>query len=136
MEHTKPPSQIFYTAPPPPSAAIRRGFPASEGPSGYFLKKIDHHLEAHYSDRSLSVGKLLDLMCMSRTDLHRKMKVASGMSATEYVRLFRLRKAMALIQAFPDLSMAEVASAVGFGNQGYFCRRFKELAGVSPGKWR
>lgn len=136
MEHHKPPSQIFYPAPAPSSTASRRGAPSVENLPCYFLKKIDHHLEAHYTDRSLSVGKLLAMMCMSRTDLHRKMKEAVGMSATEYVRLFRLRKAMELMEADPGRSMAEVASAVGFGNQGYFCRRFKELAGVSPGKWR
>lgn len=136
MEHHKPPSQIFYPAPAPSPTASRRGAPSVENLPCYFLKKIDHHLEAHYTDRSLSVGKLLAMMCMSRTDLHRKMKEAVGMSATEYVRLFRLRKAMELMEADPGRSMAEVASAVGFGNQGYFCRRFKELAGVSPGKWR
>lgn len=136
MEHQKSPSLIFYPAPAPSSTAFRRGVPSAESLPCFFLKKIDHHLEAHYADRSLSVGKLLALTHMSRTDLHRKMKEAVGMSATEYMRLFRLRKAMALIRAHPGLSMAEVASAVGFCNQGYFCRRFKELAGVSPGKWR
>ncbi len=136
MEHHKPPSQILYLAPAPSSTAFRRGATQAESLPCYFLKKIDHHLEAHYSDRSLSVSKLLALTHMSRTDLHRKMKQAVGMSATEYVRVFRLRKAMALLRSHPGLSMAEVASAVGFCNQGYFCRRFKELAGVSPGKWR
>jgi len=34
------------------------------------------------------------------------------------------------------LSMAEVALAAGFSDQSHFARVFRQMVGVSPGRWR
>jgi methylphosphotriester-DNA--protein-cysteine methyltransferase len=35
-----------------------------------------------------------------------------------------------------DLSLSEVAFAVGFADQSHFARRFRQMLGVSPGQFR
>jgi hypothetical protein len=35
-----------------------------------------------------------------------------------------------------DLSLSEVAFAVGFADQSHFARRFRQMVGVSPGQFR
>jgi AraC-like DNA-binding protein len=97
-----------------------------------FLRKINHHLEANLSDTSLTVEKLLPRIGMSRTDLHRKIVGQTGMTASEYIRHYRLRRAAHLLREKPDCTICQIARAVGFNSQSYFGRRFREMFGCSP----
>jgi len=100
------------------------------------LEEIDAQLMPHLADSTLTVKRLTRLVGMSRTDLHRKLSQSAGMSTTEYVRQKRLEKAAELLKEQPDWSVYQVALEVGFDNQGYFTRRFKEVFGKCPGAWR
>lgn len=97
-----------------------------------FLRRFNHSLNNHIYDPDLSVHKLLRLVGMSRTDLHRKLDRSAGMSATGYIRHLRLQRAAALLQAHPDWSIQQVALEVGFSSQSYFTKRFREMFGVCP----
>ncbi len=101
-----------------------------------FLPRLDLQIGEHLSDASLNVKKLLRLVGMSRTDLHRKLHETVGMSTTAYMRHLRLRRAVALLVEQPDLSILQVASAVGFDNQGYFTRKFRDVFGCCPRAYR
>ncbi|MEO1259683.1 MAG: helix-turn-helix domain-containing protein [Bacteroidota bacterium] len=101
-----------------------------------FLKKINDHIQQNLSDETLNVQRLTRLIGMSRSDLHRKLTKATGLSATAYIRLVRLRRAADLLWQHPEWGIYQVALEVGFGNQSYFSRRFKEVFGVSPVDWR
>ncbi len=101
-----------------------------------FLLNLDTQIEAHLSDHSLNVHRLLRLVGMSRTDLHRKLNRLVGMSVTEYVRQKRLDKAAELLREEPDWSVYQVAHEVGFENQSYFTMKFKEAFGRCPVAWR
>ncbi|MBI5915286.1 MAG: helix-turn-helix transcriptional regulator [Bacteroidetes bacterium] len=105
-------------------------------PPDTFVQNLDGCIEAHLSDASLNVKRLLRLVGMSRTDLHRKLDRTVGMSTTEYVRNKRLEKAAELLREQPEWSVSQVAQEVGFGNQSYFTVRFKEVFGCCPGAWR
>ena len=101
-----------------------------------FLQNLDDYIEAHLSDSNLDIEHLLRFVGMSRTNLHCKLKQASGMSATEYVRQRRLQKAAHLLQVNQNWCVRAVAIEVGFNNLGYFTKRFKERYGCCPGAWR
>ena len=101
-----------------------------------FLQNLNLKIEAHLSNSNLHVKHLERLAGISRTNLHCKLKQATGMSATEYVRRLRLKKAAQLIRDNPQWTIWAVAIEVGFENLGYFTRRFKELYGCTPGIWR
>ncbi len=105
-------------------------------PDNWFLKKLDTHLAKHLSNGNLNVGGILRIIGMSRTCLHRKLVELTGMSTTEYIRYVRLRRAAELMEVQPELNMFEVASSVGFNNQSYFTKKFKEVFGCCPRKYQ
>jgi len=58
-----------------------------------------------------------------------------GCTIGEYVRMLRIEQArMALAQE--DRPLSSIAFATGFSDQAHFTRRFKELIGMPPGKYR
>ena len=75
------------------------------------------------------------LMCselaMSRTLLYNKITQLTGKSPTEFIRIFRLKQAAALLLS-GEYSVTDVAFKVGIDNPKYFSRIFKEFYGVSP----
>lgn len=101
-----------------------------------FLDRIQNQLTPHLSDTSLSVRKLLRIVFMSRTALHRKLKKEAGMSTTEYIRHSRLAMAKALLLEHPDWSVFRIALEVGFYSQSYFSKMFKKAFGCSPREWK
>lgn len=74
-------------------------------------------------------------MRMSRSTLHLKLVALTGMSITRYVRALRLSKAKDLL-ASSELTISEIAYAVGFDDPKYFSRVFSEEFGVSPANFR
>jgi AraC-like DNA-binding protein len=104
--------------------------------SSGFLPSLDCQLEEHLSDASLSVKKLLRLVGMSRTDLHRKLHQAVGMSTTEYIRAVRLKRAADIMSSEPDKRITEVAESVGFASLGYFSKAFKQVFHCCPKQFR
>ena len=97
-----------------------------------FLTTLNCQIEKHLSDNTLSITRLIRLVGMSRTDLHRKLDIAVGMSATEYIRYIRLNKAAQLLVLEREWSVYQICMEVGFNDQSYFTRRFRELFGVCP----
>jgi AraC-like DNA-binding protein len=62
--------------------------------------------------------------------------LATGLLAHPYVIARRVERAKQLLQAGDGFSLAEVAVRAGFSDQSQFCRRFKRLVGVTPGRFR
>lgn len=92
-----------------------------------FLTTLNGQIEKHLSDNTLTIKKMTRLVGMSRTDLHRKLDSAVGMSATEYIRYIRLHKAAQLLILEREWSVYQICMEVGFSDQSYFTRRFREL---------
>jgi AraC-like DNA-binding protein len=105
-------------------------------PPADILQSINSRIEKHLCDPFFNVRKMLRIICMSRSDLHRKLKEAAGMSATEYIRYLRLRKAAELLLDEPGWSVYCIALEVGFRDHSYFTRRFREMFGICPGEFR
>lgn len=101
-------------------------------PPPNFLITINNHIEQHLADSNLTIKKMTRLVGMSRTDLHRKLDKTVGMSATEYIRYIRLHKAAQLLILEREWSVYQICMEVGFNDQSYFTRRFRELFGVCP----
>lgn len=58
-----------------------------------------------------------------------------GYTPNDYVNLFRLEKAMVLLRE-SDLTITEVANAVGFGSSSYFAEIFSKQKGCTPTTYR
>ena len=65
----------------------------------------------------------------------RVLKKETGYTVVQYIKKNRIVLAKTLLH-FDDLSIAEVASLVGYPDCNYFCRVFKQVEGVSPVQFR
>ncbi len=76
----------------------------------------------------------LELRCSERT-LRRRVRSDLGMGWREYLRLIRVNKASCLLTR-SNVSVAEVAYAVGFESLSAFSSSFRALVGESPSAFR
>ncbi len=81
----------------------------------------------------LAWNSWLDVIHLSRSSLHRKLKALSGMSTTELVRNYRLQKATALLRE--GYNSSDAAYKTGFGSPAYFTKSFREVYGMTPGDY-
>ena len=71
---------------------------------------------------------------MSRFYFCRLFKQSTGITLYQYLIKCRTERAKALLLQ-GNLSIADVALAVGFSNQSHFTKHFKRLVGVTPKKF-
>jgi AraC-like DNA-binding protein len=88
----------------------------------------------HLSDPQFGVEKLADMMGMSRANLHRKLKLASGFPPGDLIRHVRLKRAAQLLKHQTD-TVTQVGFTVGFEDQSYFSKCFKKQFGMSPSEY-
>ncbi len=96
-----------------------------------FLHRFTLIVEQYLSDETIGVEDLAQKMFVSRVQLHRKLKAITDHNVTDFVRDYRLERAMSMLKNREGL-VYEIASRVGFGSEKYFSRAFKEKFGVPP----
>jgi TolB-like protein/AraC-like DNA-binding protein len=99
------------------------------------LEKILALIEANYSNENFSVEELAEKMGLSRSQLHRKLKVVNVLSANQLIRKYRLDKAQELLLK-SDRTVSEIAFEVGFSSPSYFTSSFTQHFGYPPGEAR
>lgn len=87
------------------------------------------------SNEQFGVSELADAMAMSRSNLLRKIKKETELSASVFMRQIRLEKAKELL-ALDTHTVAEIADEVGFGSPSYFIKCYREHFGHPPGAER
>ncbi|MFC2128644.1 helix-turn-helix domain-containing protein [Bacteroidota bacterium] len=98
-----------------------------------FTRQINEILDSNINNERFGVSELAYEMNMSRSNLHRRIKSATGDSVSQYLRKVRLNKAMELLKE-QSFTISEVAFAVGFGSVSYFSKCFKDQFGYPPGE--
>lgn len=96
-----------------------------------FLKKLNKVVQQNLNNSELSIELLAEKMNISRSQMHRLLKKFTNLSASNYVRLYRLKVAAKLLQQ-SNISVSQVAYKVGFTNLSYFSKSFKEVFGKTP----
>jgi len=96
-----------------------------------FLQKLQAVIAAHLSEANFSIEELSREIGMSRTQVHRKLKALTNLSASLFIRQVRLQEALALLQQ-TELTVSEIAYQVGFSSPAYFTRCFTEQFAQTP----
>lgn len=99
-----------------------------------FLTKVIESIDSHCSDPEFSVERLASDACMSRGNLHLKLKSITGRTPIELIRAIRMEKACDLLKE-GRLSVAEIAEQTGFQTSSYFITAFRKTFGMTPGKY-
>ena len=98
-----------------------------------FIEKAEAILLEHIANEHFGVSELADAMHMSRSNLLRKIKKQTQLSASQFIRQIRLKEAKELLED-SSLTVSEVSHQVGFGSPSYFIKCFREHYGHSPGE--
>jgi len=82
------------------------------------------------------VQQLCKILHLSKTQLYRKLSAISNQSAMEMLRNFRLEKAAFMLKNIPEISIKEIAYAVGIKELSHFSNLFKKKFGIAPSEMR
>jgi AraC family transcriptional regulator len=104
------------------------------GLASWQARRTLDYIEANLGSK-MDIGELAGVVSLSRSHFSRAFKFSLGVSPMEYVAVRRVERAKALISSTKE-PLAEVALACGFADQPHFSRRFRDLIGMSPGRWR
>lgn len=99
-----------------------------------FIDEIKKHVTENLSDPALDVQFIADKMCMSYSTLYRKSKSILGISMLEYIRGIRLARAKEMIEE-GELTITEIAYAVGYGGHSSFGKIFRKEFGMSASEY-
>src|SRR5690606_11734161 len=96
-----------------------------------FLKKATEIIEAHIMDSDFSINKFSKELGLSRTLLFKKFNTITGYTPNDFIRIYRLNKAIQLFREKKYL-ISEVANLTGFVDPSYFATCFKKFYGKTP----
>lgn len=99
-----------------------------------FLQRAIDIVNQNIDDPDFKVTHFIRKIGMSRMQLHRKLQALTDQSASEFVRVLRLKRAALLLQQRQD-TISEIAYKVGFNKPSYFAECFRKQFGVSPSEY-
>ena len=96
-----------------------------------FLDDMNKIISADITKVELSVSYLSNKSGLSTKAIYHQFKKATDLSPTDYIRLYRLRRAAFLLTQ-KGFSVSEVLYMVGFSSHSYFTKCFKATFGLTP----
>ena len=106
---------------------------ASYSSDNEFITKLKEITKANLDNPQFGVSWLAREMGMSRTNLHRKVKLIEKISVSQFINQIRLKNAKDILSHTSD-TVSEVAYKVGYSNVSYFIKCFHDYYGYSPGQ--
>lgn len=89
----------------------------------------------NYYSKNLSLETISIKFNVSTSYLSKLLKQDTGLSFIDYLTNIRINKAVCMMDD-PRLKVYEIAEAVGYSDQHYFCKAFKRVKGYSPSEYR
>ena len=98
------------------------------------IRSAADYIRAH-SAAPLSIDDITQQTNMSKSSLMRQFRIYMGTTPYNYLLSCRITEAKELL-SLTDLSVAEIAERVGFGDESSFSSRFSAMTGSSPLQYR
>ncbi|GJM27700.1 MAG: hypothetical protein DHS20C17_03350 [Cyclobacteriaceae bacterium] len=98
-----------------------------------FVDQAESIILENVSNEHFGVSELAEAMNTSRSNLLRKIKKDTKLSASQFIRQVRLEKGMEILGQ-TSLTVSEVSFKVGFSSTSYFIKCFREYYGYPPGE--
>ena len=100
-----------------------------------FVSRVDQLLDKQFRSFNVDLEQLASELCITRSQLNRKMKAILDQSMSEHVSRVRIERAKRLIED-GEMSISEVARACGIDDVAYFSRLFRKQSGMSPSEYK
>ncbi len=102
--------------------------------SNYVIQKAINYIKEHYNE-GITLEELARKLEITPEYLSTLFKREMGVNFSIFLRRFRISHAKRLLKG-TDMKVYEVAEAVGYGDEKYFARVFREEQGMSPNEYR
>ncbi len=106
----------------------------AEDPHQEYVANALRYIQYNYA-RDIGVSDIASYVGISRSQLYRAFLQDFGLSPHSYLQKYRISEACSLLRN-PNLSIAEVASSVGFNDPLYFSRVFKSVKSITPSAYQ
>lgn len=101
----------------------------------YIVRIAKEYTKQNCQKKELSLQEVADAVGISRTYFSRLFKDMTGEKYWDYLSRCRIEKAKELLLN-TNLGQAQISEEVGYGSEFHFSRKFKEIVGMSPNKFR
>ena len=127
----------LHTRPRVRSIDISRLPPAPQAQGGLSpgaMRRVREFVEVHLGE-SIDLSMLAGVAGLSVHHFARQFKQSAGVTPHAYLTQKRIERAQQMLVQ-TDLSLAEIAFAVGFFDQGHLARHFRQRLGTTPREFR
>lgn len=100
-----------------------------------YYASVNTFIDTHYKNADLNISMIAEEFNLTPSYLSKLYKAESGDSILTYINKVRVREAKRLLVE-SDLTNGEIAMSIGILNDTSFNRIFKNLEGITPGKYR
>lgn len=116
---------------------LSRAYTAGETTEAGALLRVGNVVSALENDysRGWRLEELMQIAHMSRSNLMRIFRKATGQAPIDYLIRLRIQRAMELLRN-SELSITDIALKAGFSDSNYFSRQFNKQIGKSPSAYR
>jgi AraC family transcriptional regulator len=97
-------------------------------------RRVHAYIAAHL-DQKITNDALAQIAGLSTAHFYTVFKQTEGTSPHRYVLQCRVERTQQLLTS-TEMSVAEIADAVGFSNQSHCIHYFREIVGVTPSEYR
>lgn len=99
-----------------------------------FIMKTLKYMESSFENSQMHIDDIAVYVGMSRTSFFKKIKSLTGLAPADFVREFRLQKALQMLDA-GETNISQIAYNVGIEDTRYFRKWFKSKFGVNPSEY-
>lgn len=116
---------------------LSRAYTSTDTTEAHALLRVGNVIGALENDfsRDWKLDDLLKIAHMSRSNLMRVFRKATGQTPIEYLVRLRIQRAMEMLRN-TDLPITAIALEVGFNDSNYFTRQFRRVVGLPPRSFR
>lgn len=99
-----------------------------------YMQKVIQLVKDNLGEEEFGVKQLSELLCLSESQVRRKIKAISGYSPLEVIRIIRLEAVAQMIRQ--GLSLKAITQDCGFASQSHMGACFKAYFGLTPNQYR
>jgi signal transduction histidine kinase/DNA-binding response OmpR family regulator/streptogramin lyase len=99
-----------------------------------FIDKTIQYLEQNYENSNMNIDDIALGAGVSRSSFFKKIKSLTGLAPVDFIREFRLQKALQIIEAGEN-NISQIAYGVGINDTRYFSKCFKQKYGMNPSEY-
>lgn len=101
----------------------------------YIVRQAKRYTSSHYKNSGMTLQEVADYVGISKNYFSKIFKEISGQKYWDYLTEYRIEKAKGLLRE-TNLSQCMICEQIGYQSEYHFSRKFKELTGVTPSKYR